>query len=204
MAGLALGAGALGDLTQAPGITAACGEPGSPLLPGRGKKMGGQAGTAPPSGREGSFSTDNAFPGSPRGRGGGAPTSPWAPGGGVPASPWAPGGGRGSGLTLGPLLTLRLTPHRADLPVPGSQAQGSRLQACLTRSGQRWGEGGGPARKRCPARQPLVSTPWLPATGPGTPPREGCPRRPGHCWGSAPRGSGCSPPYTGSRAACPP
>lgn len=115
-----------------------------------------------------------------------------------------PLGGRGSGLTLGPLLTLRLTPHRADLLAPGSQAEGSRLQACLTRSGQRWGEGGGPAKKRCPARQPLVSTPWLPATGPGTPPREGCPRRPGHCWGAAPRGSGCSSPYTGSRAACPP
>ena len=91
VAGLALRAGALGDLMQAPRITAACGETGSPLLPGRGKKMGGQAGTAPPSGREGSFSTDNAFPGSPRGGGGGgAPTSPWASGGGVPASPWAP------------------------------------------------------------------------------------------------------------------
>ena len=30
--------------------------------------MGGQAGTPPPIRREGSFSTDNAFPGSPRGR----------------------------------------------------------------------------------------------------------------------------------------
>ena len=117
----------------------------------------------------------------------------------------APGPWRGrSSSPWAPYTPFKPTPHRADLPAPGSQAEGSRLQAGLTRSGQRWGEGGGLARKRCPARQPLVSTPWLPATGPGTPPREGCPRRLGHCWRAAPRGSGCSPPYTGSRAACPP
>lgn len=122
--------------------------------------MGGQAGTPPPIRREGSFSTDNALPGSPRGRE--AELRP------------RPGPLEGAELRPPPgtLTLFNPTPHRADLPAPGSQAEGSRLQTGLTRSGQRWGEGEGPARKR-PARQPLVSTPWLPATGPGTPPREG-------------------------------
>ena len=169
--------------------------PAHPCSHAEGEKWVARLGQRLASGVSGVSPQTTHFPAAPAARPGpleGAELLTLGPWRGRSSSPWAP------------YTPFKPTPHRADLPAPGSQAEGSRLQPGLTRSGQRWGEGGGPARKRCPARQPLVSTPWLPATGPGTPPREGCPRRLGHCWRAAPRGSGCSPPYTGSRAACPP
>lgn len=127
--------------------------------------------TASPIRHEGSFSTDNDFPAASR------------PGGGAPASP-------------GPLTHSSTRPHTPADP-PASRFPSRGLEA-PDRPHQVWAEvgrrRGAQARKR-PARQPFVSTPWLPATGPGTLSREGCPRRPGHCWRAAPHGSGCSPPW---------